>query len=96
MVLDYGQVEIVHQMGLLGVNIEDVLDDDFNAGGCGSTEFPLVQTINYALRNNMSRPRFNSARKPGIHLFNTKKIPTDIVPDDKFSFVEWDYGQYIL
>jgi hypothetical protein len=59
-------MEIVHQMGLLGVNIVDILDDDFNAGSCESLEFPLVKSINYALRNNMSRPMLTSTTRPGF------------------------------
>jgi hypothetical protein len=65
---DIGQVEIVTQMGLLGVNIVDLLDDDFSTGSCESAEFPLVKSINYALRNNMSRPMFTSSTRPGFVL----------------------------
>jgi hypothetical protein len=68
--LDSGQVEIVLQMGILGVNIVGLLDDDFKAGTCGSGEFPLLRSINYALRNNMSRPTFKPASKPGTFSFH--------------------------
>jgi hypothetical protein len=47
---------IVHEIGLLGVRIVDLMDEDVSGDSCGTVEYPLITAINHALRNNKVRP----------------------------------------
>jgi hypothetical protein len=50
------KVHIVHELKMLGVRVKDLMDDDVSGDSCGTGEYPLLTTINYALRNNKTRP----------------------------------------
>jgi hypothetical protein len=59
-------VAIVHEKDLLGVRIMDLIDDDRYGQRCGVMKYPFVTAINYALRNNKTRPMLTESEYSGI------------------------------
>jgi hypothetical protein len=62
----FSKLGIVHEKKLLGVRIMDLMDDDIYGESCGTAEYPLVATINYALRNNKTRPILTESKYSGL------------------------------
>jgi hypothetical protein len=60
------KVSIVEEKKLLGVRIIHLTDDDMDGGSCGTAEYTLVSTINYALRNNKTRPILTETENSGL------------------------------
>jgi hypothetical protein len=59
-------VRFVQEGELAGVRIIDLIDDDVFGESCGTGEYPLLTTINYALRNNKTRPILTETECSGI------------------------------
>jgi hypothetical protein len=62
----FSKLGIVHELKLLGVRIIDLMNDDIDSGSCGTVEYPLVTAINFALRNNKTRPVLTETEHSGI------------------------------
>jgi hypothetical protein len=60
------KVGIVEKSQLLGVHVTDLMHDDVDGEFCGTAEYPLLTTINYALRNNMSRQILTKTEYSGL------------------------------
>jgi hypothetical protein len=59
-------VAFVSESELSGVRVLDFTGDDDSGYYCGTTEYPLLRTINYALRNNKTRPILTETKSPGL------------------------------
>jgi hypothetical protein len=60
------KVRFVQEEELAGVRIIDLMDDDVSGDSCGTGEYPLLRTINYALRNNKTRTILTKTEYSGI------------------------------
>jgi hypothetical protein len=59
-------VRFVQEEELAGVRIIDLMDDDLSGDSCGTGEYPLLRTINYALRNNKTQSILTKTEYSGI------------------------------
>jgi hypothetical protein len=65
---------IVQEIGLLGVRIVDLMDDDVSGDSCRTVEYPLVTAINHALRNNKVRPILTETKCSGLLPINVVSV----------------------